>query len=353
MSAMQWGRCIAAWGYSASGEYDRFLQGKLSILMYHRVLSTNHPDLAWVQPGMYVQQDSFERQIVFLKERFEILSFANVLELWREGRWDAKKRYCTITFDDGWLDNYRYAWPILQRYAVPATIFLPTSWIGTSRWFWPDRLGFLLCAGNSAAGSRQWGEVRAVLRRRGFRVPDGQIPPKEFSELVIQAAKDRSVEEVEMLIETIQGTTGIALPAERILMNWDEVGAMSRQGITFGSHACTHTLLPQLTSEQCAGELAESVRVLEARGSNTVPVFCYPNGSYNEAIAKQVAQAGYTAAVTTDFGYETSHPPNMQALHRIGIHDDVASDDALFAWRLGSPDRRVKRWARTLFRQSG
>lgn len=346
--AKQWGRQAAAWGYCVSGDYSRFLRGKLSILMYHRVLPAGHPDLAWVQPGMYVYQESFERQLRLLKREFEVVSFADLLALWSEGRWDERARYCTVTFDDGWLDNVQYAWPLLRHYAVPATIFLPTSWIGSNQWFWPDRMGFLLCRSYSAKGDLKWREVCALLRRAGLGGETVSSSAKEFAEHVIMALKDRSLTEVQAVIEAIQEATEIVVPSERVLINWTEAREMSCGGVAFGSHARTHTLLPQLTAEECAGELRESARTLAEQGLNTVKVFCYPNGSYNETIVQQVVQAGYQAAVTTKFGYEGASPDNRHLLHRIGIHEDVSADDARFVWQLARPDRRVAHWAKRL-----
>lgn len=344
----QWGRQAAAWGYGLSGEYSRFLQGKLSILMYHRVLPAGHQDLTWVQPGMYVQQESFERQIRLLKKEFDVVSFADVLTLWNEGQWDPRARYCTITFDDGWLDNFQYAWPLLRQYGLPATVFLPTAWIGSSQWFWPDRMGFLLCKAYGLKGDSKWREVCAVLRRAGLSGETDALSAKECAEQIITASKDRSLSEVEAVVEAIQETTEIVVPSERRLIDWTEAREMSRGGIAFGSHACTHTLLPQLTAEKCDEELRESVRTLEEQGLNPVKVFCYPNGSYNEVIVKQVERAGYQASVTTQFGYEWASPDNRHLLHRIGIHEDMSLDEAGFVWQLARPDRRVAQWAKRL-----
>jgi UDP-2,3-diacylglucosamine pyrophosphatase LpxH len=74
-----------------------------------------------------------------LCKRFTVLSLNELLERWRTDQLDASKAYCVITFDDGWQDNYQYAFPVLKHYGLPATIFLATDFIGTDRWFWPDQ----------------------------------------------------------------------------------------------------------------------------------------------------------------------------------------------------------------------
>ncbi len=346
--AKQWGRWAATWGYHASGEYSRYLRGKWSILTYHRVLPYGHPDLEWVQPGMYVSRDSFDRHLRFLKSHCEVVSLTDVLSLWREGCWDKNARYCTITFDDGWLDNYEYAKPLLRSHGVPATIFLPTSWIGSNEWFWPDRLGWLLCKTHQSIPPSQWSEICAVIQRSGICLRHEGMPAKEFAEHVILEAKGQRLSEINVLIETIRQVRDVSLPTERRLMNWAEVEEWSRDGVSFGSHACTHTLLTQLTSDECAQELRDSNRMLKEHNLNPVPIFCYPNGSYNEAIVNQVAESGYSAAVTTRFGHESSDPINRYQLHRIGMHEDVSADEAGFIWRMAVPDRRVAQWIREL-----
>ena len=90
---------------------------------------------------MYVTTDTFDRQIQFLKKKFEVVHLEELLSNVLSGRQIG--RHCAITFDDGWLDNYTQAFPILTKYQIPATIFLSTGLIGTNRLFWPEEFSLL------------------------------------------------------------------------------------------------------------------------------------------------------------------------------------------------------------------
>jgi peptidoglycan/xylan/chitin deacetylase (PgdA/CDA1 family) len=77
---------------------------------------------------------------------------------------------------------------------------------------------------------------------------------------------------------------------------------MARNGIEFGSHTLTHPILTNVGDEQLRQELTESRTHIEAVLRRRVDQFCYPNGNYNERVAREVARAGYGSAVTTVSG---------------------------------------------------
>ena len=113
-------------------------QKEFVILTYHRVIDKDAVDMA-VQPGMYVLQKTFKMQLEYLNKHFSIkplhlLKNPSTLEAF------LNKPICFLTFDDGWKDFYEYAFPLLKSYQAYATVFLPTGFIGTSQWFWPDQL---------------------------------------------------------------------------------------------------------------------------------------------------------------------------------------------------------------------
>src|SRR4030042_6933398 len=94
----------------------------LPILMYHSVKPS-------VPAGnrLIVSADTFERQMDFLKKpRNNVLNLEDAASF-IENRKKLPSKSIVLTFDDGYKDNYTYAFPILKKYNLPATIFLILS----------------------------------------------------------------------------------------------------------------------------------------------------------------------------------------------------------------------------------
>jgi peptidoglycan/xylan/chitin deacetylase (PgdA/CDA1 family) len=275
------------------------------ILMYHRVLPRAELSSTYVQPGMYVTPETFGRHLHFLRTHFDVLPLRDLLGRWQAGDWRASARYCAVTFDDGWLDNYHYAYPLLRAYAIPATIFLPTDLVGTDGSLWPERLGRLL--------RRQ---------RRGT--------PEDW-DTAIERAKALPDAERNDLMAALADRAGGDDPPARRLMNWSEVEELSRHGISFGSHSKTHANLTRLGAAALDRELRASLDALRARPIDWLPVLAYPNGDHTQTVAAAARAAGYRAAVTTLPGFEGRLPPDLFRLRRIGVHDDVTQSVPLLA----------------------
>ena len=111
-------RKFIAWGYYYSGLHKFYHKGKVHILMYHRVLKDNDKAILSMQPGMYVTESAFKNQMVLLTKHYHLISLTDLLELWKNGEYSKDVRYCIVTFDDGWLDNYLNAYPILDEYNI-------------------------------------------------------------------------------------------------------------------------------------------------------------------------------------------------------------------------------------------
>ena len=83
------------------------------ILCYHHVLPEDDDKIKFLQPGMYVTTGTFEKHISYLSGYF------NIIPLEQLAKHSNITNSCIITFDDGWSDNYYYAYPILKKYNLP------------------------------------------------------------------------------------------------------------------------------------------------------------------------------------------------------------------------------------------
>lgn len=335
-------RRMAAELYTHMPGFLNALNDKVVILTYHRVVTHREIAEQSIQPGMYVTRDVFAAQMRFLAQHFTVLSFSDLLRLWDEGRWDAGTRYCVVTFDDGWLDNYLYALPILSTARIPATVFLPTRFIGTSDWFWPEKIAWL--AGQSAR--RPYAErvhMQIELRNRMGWIGAERVFVSQDADAVdalIEFCKKQSQEWITAFTESWSELLGEKWPTDRRVVTWDEVRDMSAAGIVFGSHSVSHRLLPTLSKEEIQQEVVDSWDELSRHSIRTVPVFCYPNGDYSDEVEGCVRAAGYHAATTTQFGYESATPTNQFGLKRINVHHDVTCTDSLFAFHLAGFNHR-------------
>src|SRR3989338_5209539 len=98
------------------------------ILCYHRICPME--EVGKDSRSLCVTPKQFERQMFLLKALGYQPTTLQELSAHLKDQKNIKKRSIVLTFDDGYEDNYTYAFPLLKKYSFPATIFLVTDWIG-------------------------------------------------------------------------------------------------------------------------------------------------------------------------------------------------------------------------------
>ncbi len=116
----------------ASGRSEK----KVLVLLYHKVAKLNSDP--W---GLAVTPLHFAEQLETLRQYTTVMQLQ---QLSQSSFDDLPERSVVITFDDGYADNFYNAKPLLERYGIPATIFLATGYTGYEREFWWDELDRLL-----------------------------------------------------------------------------------------------------------------------------------------------------------------------------------------------------------------
>ena len=133
----------------------RLLTPRITVLLYHRVSDDTRDNLT-------VGVEQFDRQMALLRKHCLPLSIQQVLESRVVPRSDIP--LVAITFDDGYLDNYVNAAPILIRHGIPAAFFVSTGIVDTDGRFPHD-----VRRGNPPIPLMKWDQLR-TMRDWGFTI---------------------------------------------------------------------------------------------------------------------------------------------------------------------------------------
>ena len=302
----------------------RFRDRSLLVIMYHRVLPADHPDRATEQPGMYISPQTLAMPLRVLKRHFTLVHLDDWLSLAEKGG-ELPRNACAITFDDGWRDNYEYAFPILKSADAPATIYLVSDLIGTRYSFWPNTLARVLASTDTVLRQSLPAWLREMLPGSSEALSSDQI------DAVISRCKARS--DAEML-EALRSVDCASEEETRDLMSWREIQEMQASGLVrFGSHTRRHSRVSKIEDANVLRDevLGSADALAESLGSMPI-TFCYPNGD-TSVPAVQLVRQGYRGAVTTARGWNRPST-DRHLLNRIGVHEDVSNTPAAFLSRL-------------------
>jgi peptidoglycan/xylan/chitin deacetylase (PgdA/CDA1 family) len=304
-------------------------QPKAVVLMYHRVAEpdTDIWDLA-VSPA------HFEQQLRVVQRLGTIISTLELSERLHLGT--LKRRSIAITFDDGYLDNYLNAMPLLTQHQLPATFFIVSGHVGLDQEFWWDELAGILLEAEHLPPTltlrlpddsqlemdlRPEQRLTPALRQQHqqWRVSE-HAPPTLRAALFYTlwqhlrplpaAAQQACLQQ----LRTWAGSPACTRPAYQSI-SLSHLHALHNNALfTIGAHTITH---PALASHPVALQQAELAGGRAALGQATgqLPeVLAYPYGNYGPETAALAAELGFKAAFTTDARLVT---PNAEA-HKLG-----------------------------------
>ena len=294
----------------------------LRVLAYHRVAElrdTPTVDSRSVSatPGV------FARQMEHLARFYRVVSMPEVLEAVEKGR-RLPKRAVLITFDDAYADFAEIAWPILQQFRLPATMFVPTAYPDhPERVFLSDRLY----------------QAFAATRRTEINVsPFGPLPLLRVDE------KRRSLRAVQdyvtiipnsqavQLVDSLCVELGLSCARGGNVLSWDQLRQLSREGLTLGAHTRTHAIMTKVTPDQVREEVQGSQEDLKREFGACLPIFCYPNGNHNDTVVSVLLEQGIHLAFTTLTG-----PNELGSIDPLRLHRTVIkprTTPAIFCLRL-------------------
>lgn len=288
---------------------------EVCVLGLHRVLSAREAADTCSQAGIVMREETFDRLLAFLKDRFAVLTLDEFLA--GDGATRRHGPQCLITFDDGWRDTYTTAWPLLRRHGLPATVFLATGFLGTADTFWIERL---LYAWRKEA-------ARDALRGQFWREMPGAAIGDDPDPLVEVLKRMSAVRRERLLAPVLDGAG--SSPVDR-MMTWQQAREMAGDGVSFGAHTVTHPLLTFEQDETIERELVESRRAIEEQLGRPARAFAYPNGDWDERVRSAVFRH-FEYAFTTTTGWHRCGQDRFTA-RRILLHEgNVTDSDGKFS----------------------
>lgn len=273
-------------------------QRRLLILGYHGVTDG---DLHQWSPSLYMHTEEFRRRIELLHEaKCSVLSLSEALRRLEDGT--LPPRSVVLTFDDGFADFGRVAWPILREFGFPVTLYLTTYYMACNLPVFDPALGYLLWKGRGR--QLDWPGViaRPVLLDLAGRRRMSQVLKAHALKAKLTATQKDDL--LEGLAERL-GLDYDAFRQSRILnlINKDEARKLSEEGVDLQLH--THRHRTSIHQSRFEREIVDNRDCLSALGSHRSEHFCYPNGLRRANDPQWLEELGIKSAVTCDPGLAT------------------------------------------------
>lgn len=267
-------------------------KNKILTLYYHRV-NVSEPDYNL----LCVSPTKFRQQMLYLKHNYQIVRFEDD---WTQADSDA----VVITFDDGYLDNLKYAVPILEELEIPATIFVSTGTIDQTRELWWDELEQILFSGDGFKNSFQlkdsefqcqWDTSTFEYRKNCYMglhyLMKNMINPEKREEWLKQLwmwrGQNRNVRESNL---TVSSEDCKKLAESKV--------------ISIGAHTVSHPSLAALSLKEQEEEIRISIECLSQVLGKKITLFSYPFGvpevDFNDDTVDICKKYGILKAASTE-----------------------------------------------------
>lgn len=287
------------------------------ILMLHRV-GIRNPRRIPANQNMVISPTELDDFIIDCKKKgWSFISLDELVDNIKNRI--SLRKTLLLTFDDGYLDNFLEAAPVLISHSVPFVVYVSTGFIETQETPW-------------------WYSLEAKLAScQHLSLPDGStiavdsLEEKQAAFLLIRQKMMSSIHNLKKYKNWIDINCVIpSVEHNRLFMNWSEVEHLANlPNVTIGAHTHSHPVLSRLSDDDAFEEIIRSKKILEKRLDKQVKHFAYPFGGPDEASQRefrQIEALGFESAVTTRMGAIDHIQINKYALPRCFYKPELTLD---------------------------
>jgi peptidoglycan/xylan/chitin deacetylase (PgdA/CDA1 family) len=236
----------------------------------------------------------FEALLIYIKKNFEVVSVQDIFTPAK-----SRKKRIAISFDDGYLNNYTVAFPLLKKHQLPAALYITTESFEINDYcLWPEifdalRLGPL--------------PEKIVFHGEEFQFENGLLIHVKSRISIYDYVKNMGEERQEAFDEFITTYNVKQLlkntdPELRSFCTKEQVREMAQSPlIEIGSHTHRHYNLSRIDPELVMEELSKSKQILEEITQKPVVSIGYPDGDYSETVKNASEQLGYSHQLAVSF----------------------------------------------------
>lgn len=304
---------------------------ELYISMYHYTRDLKHSRYPEIKG---LDQSLFRQQIEFMKNNFNIVTMEWVMDA-VEGKTDLPEKAMLLTFDDGYIDNYTVAFPILDELGVQGSFFVPGKTFTTHQLLDVNKIHYMLASANIYELVEDVKKEMDYYRGREF---DYAPTDELFKEYAVENRFDvketvfvkRMLQTVlpEQLRNTISsnlfkkyvGVTEEQLAYE-LYMTEEQIRTMKRHGMFIGLHGYDHYWLGNLSPEQMRYDIAMALETMDEFIDRKRWVMNYPYGNYNQDVLDYIKSQGACVGLTTQVRIANIREDNPLELPRLDCND--------------------------------
>ncbi|MGV8162097.1 MAG: polysaccharide deacetylase family protein [Candidatus Nanoarchaeia archaeon] len=297
---------------------------KVLILAYHRVLDLNSSFL-FDSSLVSASRLNFESQMKFLSKNYNVISLEEFVKIHNLKK-PFPKNTVVITFDDGYEDFYKFAYPVLKKYDLPATVYLTTGAVDEGKVFWWDNVAYIINKTKinnvtlDGFGTFDFKNKTRAIKKINERLKN-----------ISDAKKLRVIKELGLKLNV--------KPLRKCKhLDWKQIRIMQKNNISFGAHTVNHPILTNISLKDAEKEIILSKELIEKELKTKINFFAYPNGhkaDFNENIIKILKRNGFVCATTYIPGWCDSNS-DLFELNRVFVRYE--DDNKLFFNKLTGLD---------------
>ena len=274
----------------------RFRNRKKAVVMWYHGVCAEDFTLLKDYDERHIPTSLFCRHLAFFRKKG--YAFATITQLLEKRRRDEHGKHVVLTFDDGFRNIVDNAYPAMQKFGARGCFFLVSGIVGSDDLLWTDY-------------------VETVVRNQ----EPGQFPFWFKEEKCVYTLNDRRSYETAMLdikrklrsiseserrehMAQFDGVPLAVVPDEFRMVDWERIRSLDRDILEIGCHTQTHPNCANLTkAEEFDRELQQSKAEIEAQVGYDVDHFCYPAGSFNDAVIDHLKRYRFQSAAAVSFGF--------------------------------------------------